>query len=123
MPTITITWTLSAVESALLDKLLAANYAIATEQYAMLLIRSQQDPEVSTPIKPVAETREAFITRIGLKGIKGTLQIAVEALQKANIATVINVYEDPATTDAQKIAALDQLGLQVDGLRIIKKNV
>ena len=123
MPTITITWTLSSVESVLLDKLLAANYAIATEQYAIRLVRSQQDPEVPAPIKPVAETREAFVARIGLKGIKGTLQVAVEALQKANIATGINVYEDPTTTDAQKIAALDRLGLQVDGLRIIKKSV
>lgn len=123
MPTITITWTLSAIESALLDKLLAANYAIATEQYAILLARSQQDPEMPAPIKPVAETREAFVARIGLKGIKGMLQVAVEALQKSNIATVVSVYEDPTTTDAQKIAALDQLGLHVQGLRIIKKSV
>ena len=75
------------------------------------------------PIKPVAETREAFVARIGLKGIKGMLQVAVEALQKSNIATVVSVYEDPTTTDAQKIAALDQLGLHVQGLRIIKKSV
>lgn len=118
---LTITWELSDEESLLLDQVLATNFAEAVQNYAVLLARSREDPKLPVPLDPIRETREAFITRIGLKGIRGTLQTLAESLQKQNLAIVTKRYHDPSVSVLQRAAALAPLGLTLDGLQIVEK--
>ena len=121
MPTINISWELSNEESLLLDQLLATNFAMALQSYAVLLARSREDPKLPVPLEPIRETRETFITRVGLKGIRGTLQTLAESLQKQNLAIVTKRYHDPSVSVLQRVAALAPLGLTLDGLQIVEK--
>lgn len=122
MPTISITWTLTDQESQLLDRLVAAKNTDAVASYQQRVkdyaaLEPAQDPGPA----PAPQTRETVVQRIGLKSLRGELERLRDEYRGRNLAMVSRAYDDPAIPQANKLAAIDNFGLRLDGLLLVKK--
>jgi len=122
MPVLTISWDLTEAEALLLQQLVDTNNAEALEAHLLAsTAAAKEDPPRDVGPRPVPETLESFVARLGLKAIRGTLATMKAAVRDANISAVLKAYDNPAVPTVNKSAAIEQLGLRFDGLRLVPK--
>ena len=122
MAQITVVWTLTDEELALLNGLVAISNADALEQFLLRQAAALANEESFTERAPVDETVVQYVTRLGFKTLQGALVQQLELLTNRNIQTVFKTYGNPTLSADARMVALNALGLQLDGLRIVSKD-
>ena len=122
MAQITVVWALTDEELALLNGLVVVSNADAQEQFLSRQALALANKEPFTEQAPVKETVVQYAARLGLKTLQGAIVQQREALTSRNVQTVLKTYNNPALSADARTVALNALGLQLDGLRIVSKD-
>ena len=107
---ITISWDLTAAQVASLDALVDTFNTEAKAAYDARVTRATIEGFDPGPV-PTVETRDSFVSRLGLKSLRGNLEVQEAQLRQKNIRKTLDAFD--AAAETEKIAALGVLGLSL----------
>ena len=108
--TITVNWELTDRQVSALDAIIEKFNLEAKAAYdARVIVAAEKGFDPGSA--PIAETRESFVTRLGLKSILGEIETLTNVLLTKNIETTAKAFA--AATNSVKAAVLDSLNLEL----------